>query len=537
MNEKKYDLGYLSIILTDFNFSLFEKIKDIALQCRKFIVGIPADYVMARIYGDERNGYTAEKTKLFLDELKFIDQVIILDYINFGYQDLWKQLNFDVCFYGSCYGIQFEKDKKFFASNGVDFLPLLPLTCNPSNNIDSLDLALKNVQKNQKIILFGTGKYFDIFVEKYVEHYKVSYAVDNTPKKWNTTKNGIKIKSVDSLKSERVQDCLVILCGKDYENMLLQLKSLGNFNYRTMIFNDKISLIEEMYVTLQAEIAYLDFAHKKLKDLLFEFDRVCKKYNLKYFLICGSLIGAIRHKGFISWDDDMDLTMTRSDYEILKQVAPKEWKDSDYELLHYDCLGKNVFLDFMPRLIYLKDDFPTKVFDKAGKKIFPKYDRKVFIDIYPLDNASDNDRKHNFTMLKMKFVYNLCMGHRGILDYSEYSRLPKWQVNTIKFVNFLGKLLPFKFLIKRYEKLAQYAKKEKCKNYFMSSCSIMCIERKFDKKIFQQEKNVPFEDIECVIPEDYDALLNAMGYKNYMSLPPLSIRKPSHYFNCDISIW
>ena len=65
-------------------------------------------------------------------------------------------------------------------------------------------------------------------------------------------------------------------------------------------------------------------------DILFELDKVCKKHNLKYFLLWGSLLGAIRHKGFIPWDDDIDVGMLRSDYE--KLFSLKEEFDAPYFL-------------------------------------------------------------------------------------------------------------------------------------------------------------------------------------------------------------
>ena len=60
-------------------------------------------------------------------------------------------------------------------------------------------------------------------------------------------------------------------------------------------------------------------------ELMLEIDRVCKKHNLRYFLMCGTLLGAIRHKGFIPWDDDADLAMPREDYE-------KFFKSVDFDL-------------------------------------------------------------------------------------------------------------------------------------------------------------------------------------------------------------
>ena len=71
-------------------------------------------------------------------------------------------------------------------------------------------------------------------------------------------------------------------------------------------------------------------------DLLLEFDRVCKKYNLSYFLIHGSLLGAIRHNGFIPWDDDIDVAMLRSDYNNLMNIAAKEFSNQ-YDITKRLC--------------------------------------------------------------------------------------------------------------------------------------------------------------------------------------------------------
>lgn len=65
-------------------------------------------------------------------------------------------------------------------------------------------------------------------------------------------------------------------------------------------------------------------------DLLSELDRVCKKYNIKYYAAFGTLLGAIRDKGFIPWDDDIDVWLLRDEYERLKQVAPKEFTGKYY---------------------------------------------------------------------------------------------------------------------------------------------------------------------------------------------------------------
>ena len=71
----------------------------------------------------------------------------------------------------------------------------------------------------------------------------------------------------------------------------------------------------------------------------------------------------------------------------------------------------------------------------------------------------------------------------------------------------------------------------------MSSCAITCIERKFKQDFFKEGKRMPFQDFEVTVPFDYDGLMEAMGYHDYMNFPRMAIRKPSHYFNSDIVIW
>ncbi len=61
-----------------------------------------------------------------------------------------------------------------------------------------------------------------------------------------------------------------------------------------------------------------------LLELLKELDRVCKKHEIKYQLFCGSALGAVRHKGFIPWDDDLDVAMLRSEYQRFLEIAPSE---------------------------------------------------------------------------------------------------------------------------------------------------------------------------------------------------------------------
>lgn len=161
-------------------------------MCEHFVIGIPDDVIMARIFGDAKK-YSCEKTKSLLMDLRWVDDVIILDHENISRQKIQEQISYDVCFYGSEYGKAFEEDKRFMEEKGVVFLPVVPNRLTGTLQGDALKIALENVPKEKKIVLFGTGAYFDYYMKNYSKRYKPAYAIDNASDKWNTKKEGVLI--------------------------------------------------------------------------------------------------------------------------------------------------------------------------------------------------------------------------------------------------------------------------------------------------------------------------------------------------------
>ncbi|REE84491.1 lipopolysaccharide cholinephosphotransferase [Paenibacillus taihuensis] len=126
-------------------------------------------------------------------------------------------------------------------------------------------------------------------------------------------------------------------------------------------------------------------------EMLLEVDRICKKRNIKYCIIAGTTLGAVRHKGYIPWDDDADVAMFRSEYERFCKVCEEELDESRFYLQTY----KNT-----PgyRWGYGKIRRKGTEFLRKGQEHMP-YPTGIFIDIFPLDNVPDNKyvrRIHNF---------------------------------------------------------------------------------------------------------------------------------------------
>lgn len=133
-------------------------------------------------------------------------------------------------------------------------------------------------------------------------------------------------------------------------------------------------------------------AHRILLDLLLEFHEFCAKNDLKYYIIGGTLLGAVRHKGFIPWDVDADVAMPRNDYERMVDLAIKGFSEEYYI--------QNIFTDkhfYTPK---------TKILSLGARKDNPnRYvinsNTGLNLDIFPLDSAPTNGRNRKIQRLRL----------------------------------------------------------------------------------------------------------------------------------------
>lgn len=289
--------------------------------------------------------------------------------------------------------------------------------------------------------------------------------------------------------------------------------------------------LERPYIGINVEpgepMEILHRAQRYNLILLQELDRVCKKYHLKYYLICGTLLGAVRHKNFVPWDDDADVAMPRKDFEILKSVALSEWDGKEFLLLEYDQMGQNTFLDYMSRLVYMKEEVPVITFKKIQGKGRSDIENHIPLDIYILDNASDDPRKHYYHTLALQGIYGLAMGHRAIVDYNEYDHAPKDIQRKAKFLIMLGGALPLRFIFWLYEHVRKRYNKHDTDSYIMSNGFIFCLPWKFKKEWFGEGSECSIEGVSLMAPSNCEAYLRKQ-YGDYMRLPALENRKPTH---------
>lgn len=502
--ERKYKIGYCMSMIDYGRLKEYRWLEEAAGQCERFVLGIPDEWVMARFAGDGYP-YCAEETRKRLLESDYITDVVILDAVLLSYREVRQKVPYDVCFYGSQYGQPFEEDKAFMEEKGIAFVRL-PASGSVLVSADRVfQVAQDNIRLNRL-----TARYSG-------EDWRmVDLQVRGGGKKTGLPGRG----KMEVLRGVRKVEAL----------------PGGGEPDPSAVYNGDTALLEEFAISFAGERNYLKKAHGILMTLMREFDRVCTKYGIRYYIVCGSLIGVVRHRGFIPWDDDIDIAIPRGDYRKLKRAAKGEWnKNGCFHFLDYNRLGNGAFYDCIPRLLYMKERLPLKVFDKVYGKATADVEGRMFLDFFVLDNAHENPKVYMLTTNMMKGVYNLMMGHRAYIDYEEYrGRVSEKTMALMKKLHAIGKWIPLGFLAFVYGLIARSGNLNKnCSCYFGGAFPIGCIERLFDKSWFGDGVRMPFGDMEVSVPQEYDAFLRNM-FGDYMCLPGLSYRKPSHYFNTDI---
>ena len=240
--------------------------------------------------------------------------------------------------------------------------------------------------------------------------------------------------------------------------------------------------------------------------VLKEIKRICTKHDIKYFLTGGTLIGAVRHKGFIPWDDDIDIAMMRPDYDRFLEIAPKEL-GPEFSLL---CIQQNPKIGTFFSKVVLNGTTYRNVQQPDDAKNFG-----FLVDVLPYDNIYDNK-----LLAKLYFCWlNFCV----VL----YSMKNGYHNGTTKFKRFVAEAMKicFFWIPKGWlrKTIINYPyrlnkKKTNTKAYLSGRYGIPREMR--SAYLFDEYTELPFEDDSFMVLKEYHAFLTEL-FGDYMKLPPL----------------
>ena len=263
---------------------------------------------------------------------------------------------------------------------------------------------------------------------------------------------------------------------------------------------------------MSATTLEIDDDIKKLQlieiEMLDEFVRICENNHLTYYLYYGTLLGAIRHQGFIPWDDDLDVVMPIDDYEKFKKIAPEQINHEKYYFHDYSD-KQNPF-----GLLRIRRNGTTYADYKTLRLKMQNYG--CWIDIFRLDNVdSDKSLLFKFQCFS-KFLNNICF-HRALVDLKGLSLIRK-------IIHYCSLILPLRLWNNLRDNIFKL-----CKNNNSKYVAVFTSTYKMNRDVLPRTKfGVPqemiFEGKKYKVPQEYDYVLKHI-YGDYMKLPPIEKRR------------
>lgn len=241
--------------------------------------------------------------------------------------------------------------------------------------------------------------------------------------------------------------------------------------------------------------------------ILKEIDRICREHGIDYFMIAGSMLGAVRHKGFIPWDNDIDLGLLRDDYDKLMEIAGKELKEPFALHTYQNCPDHHYY-------------FAHAVDTRYQVRRTGSQDQRVedvWVDIYPFDGLPDNVVQrfvHCFLLLFERFMYHMAYFDKINVARSDRPPLQKAVLRAASAVHWLIRPDKSIWRDKMDRRLRKYPPKA-C-NKVMNFISVYLMKEVYQRSLFEHLIDYQFEDMKVPGPEDYDSYLTHM-YGDYMT--------------------
>lgn len=349
---------------------------------------------------------------------------------------------------------------------------------------------------NRKCVMFGTSIIAELIVNNLENtNIPVSFIIDNSKIRQGMEVYGKKVYSPKIMNENYDSSYLILIASSFQDEMIRQLVGYGY-----QLDKNIIKIIDLPELMSDYSYAKRDNLHKLTQSevrnvqlgILEKINYYSKKYNLRYYLSSGTTLGAVRHKGYIPWDDDVDVFLPIDDYLRLIKILEN---DEQYKIIsqfntnYYFGWGFGYMVD--TNTICDINKFPIQL--TTGQSI----------DLFPLYGIPDDELEKQEYINKVKELENRCLiaideneRIQAIKEFNEY--LLGYKYDDCKLVG--NVLMPF----------------------FVKGI--------FDKNIFGDGVEKKFENLLLKIPTNYDAYLKQM-YGDYMTLPPEEKRIGEHFYN------
>ena len=252
----------------------------------------------------------------------------------------------------------------------------------------------------------------------------------------------------------------------------------------------------------------------KILDIVKDIDKLCKDNNIEYYILYGSTLGAIRHKGFIPWDDDFDIGMTYDNYIKFLNVCEKQLDKSKY-YVQTPKKEEDYYLSFSKIR-----DITTTLIEEGNKDI--DIVRSVYVDVFPLVGVPNNKIKESILKVNRAFMLS---ANKNIIN----NKILRGIFNII--LKIFGRKRILKYTTKR------------CFKYDTNNCEYWCSiadgdsyeQNKMKRNIYGKPKYIDFEDTKLPVPEKTDEYLKSI-YGDYMKIPSKEQIKAREHTPCYLNL-
>ena len=263
----------------------------------------------------------------------------------------------------------------------------------------------------------------------------------------------------------------------------------------------------------------LDLLRELEKDMLREIDRICRAHDIKYFISYGTMLGAVRHGGFIPWDDDIDVAMLRSEFEKFRHIAPKELNSRFSYESHTNGDGYHFFFD---RVTARDTYFATKYSDDY------EMHKGISIDIFVVDSVpADPKAAYRFWkgLMRRRMIMNVRW--KNTARHGKAYLLSKLLLPILRLKSMDSWSRSYEKAVRKYE--------NKNTGWVMPASSDHVYRGTFPIAVFSEVIPYRFDDVDTFIPIGYDKFLKAWYTENYMDMLPLCEQTPFHdYYRLDL---